>query len=273
LRSLTVSVAPQDVEAVLDRLLLLAPRGVHELPGNPLAELLLYGEGEELAEAEEFAAGERLIERAVTADAPDDWRERRSYTHRPQQIGDRLLVRPAWATPASSDGSPARIEVVLASADAFGTGSHPTTRGCLEALESVAPGASLADLGCGSGVVAVAAALLGWSRVIAVDVSAASIEATRSNAALNSVELEALVLDLTREPPPTAQTLVANVPLSIHTEIASRIAGSATRAIIASGVPAERSAELLDAYAGLGLEPARCRALDGWAVAVFGESG
>ena len=183
MRSLTVSVRPEDVEAVLDRLVLIAPRGVHELPGDTTTDLLLYGEPDELAEAEELTAREPLVQSLTSADAPGDWRDRRSHTHRPQRIGEGLVVRPSWAAPA--EDSPPRVEIVLDTADAFGTGSHPTTRGCLEAVEALAPGASLADLGCGSGVVAVAAALLGWGHVIAVDLNPASIEATRANAALN----------------------------------------------------------------------------------------
>jgi ribosomal protein L11 methyltransferase len=271
LRSLIVSVRPENAEEVLDGLLLIAPRGVHELPGATSVELLLYGEEGELAEAEQFSAHEPLVQRLVTADAPIDWRDRRSHTHRAQRIGDRLVVRPSWAPP--TDESPPRVEIVLDDGDAFGTGSHPTTRGCLEALEALAPGASLADLGCGSGLVAVAAALLGWGRVVAVDVNPASIEATRANAALNGVEVDALVLDLASEPPPAAQTLVANVPLPIHAEIVSRLPGAAPRSIIASGVPADGLDALLDAYAGAALEPVTRRVVDGWAVVTFGVSG
>jgi ribosomal protein L11 methyltransferase len=269
LRSLTVSVRPEDVEAVLDRLMLVAPRGVHELPGEPTVELLLYGEDDELTEAEELTAREPLVQTLVTADAPGDWRDRRAHTHRSQRIGERLVVRPSWAP--RSDDSPPRVEVVLETGDAFGTGSHPTTRACLEAVESLAPGPSLADLGCGSGVVAVAAALLGWGGVIAVDLNQASIEATRANAALNGVEVDALLLDLADEPPPPAQLLVANVPLAVHAAIAAHLPSDLPHSIIASGVPADGLDALLDAYAGLTLEPRDRRVIDGWAVVSFGE--
>jgi ribosomal protein L11 methyltransferase len=269
LRSLTVSVRPEDVEAVLDGLLPVAPRGVHELPGPTAVELLLYGEDDELAVAEELCAHEPLVQRLVAADAPGDWRDRRSQTHRPERIGERLLVRPSWMN--ASAESPGRVEIVLDETDAFGTGSHPTTHGCLEALERLAPGASLADLGCGSGVVAVAAALLGWARVLAVDVSPPSIEATRANASLNGVEIETLVRDLTREPSPDAETLVANVPLSIHSEIASRLPSVLPGSIIASGVPADDLGALLDVYAGRSFKPAAQRVLDGWAIVTFGK--
>jgi ribosomal protein L11 methyltransferase len=271
LRSLTVSVRPQDVEALLDRLLLVAPRGVHELQGERSVELLLYGEAGELAEAEAVAAREPLVRRLVSADAPGDWRDRRAATHRSQPIGERLVVRPSWA-PRCAD-SPPRVEVVLEAGVAFGTGAHPTTRGCLEAVEALAPGASLADLGCGSGVVAVAAALLGWGRVVAVDVNPASVEATRANAVLNAVEVEALVLDLAEEPPPAAQMLVANVPLSVHGAIAPHLAATPPQSLIASGVPADEIDQLVDTYAGPSLAVVSRRVVDGWAVVVLGKDG
>jgi ribosomal protein L11 methyltransferase len=271
LRSLTVSVRPQDVEAVLDGLILVAPRGVHELPNARGVELLLYGEGDELTEAEELAAHEPLVRKIATAEAPDDWRARRSRTHSPQHIGEHLSVRPSWLS--ASDEAPPRVEIVLDDRAAFGTGSHPTTRACLEALERITPGAFLADLGCGSGVVAVAAALLGWGRVVAVDVNPASVEATRVNAQLNNVEIETRVLDLTRESPPAAQVVVANVPLSIHAEIVARLGSAPPHVVIASGVPAVDLDALHEAYSGLPLEAVRTRVLDGWAAVTFGEGG
>jgi ribosomal protein L11 methyltransferase len=196
-----------------------------------------------------------------------DWVRATQAQFAPLQIHDRLWIVPSWC----ESPDPSAINVTLDPGLAFGTGSHPTTRGCLEALERLTPGASLADLGSGSGVIAVAAALLGWARVLAVDVSPPSIEATRANASLNGVEIEALVLDLTQDPPPSAETLVANVPLPIHSEIVSRLADVQPRSIIASGVPAADSDALVDAYAGASL-PVRRRALDGWAIVTFGEN-
>jgi ribosomal protein L11 methylase PrmA len=107
--------------------------------------------------------------------------------------------------------------------------------------------------------------------VLAVDVSPTSIEATRANASLNEVEIEALVRDLTREPSPDAETLVANVPLSIHSEIASRLPSVLPGSIIASGVPADDLGALLDVYAGRSFKPAAQRVLDGWAIVTFGK--
>jgi len=268
LRSLSVRVRPEELEAALDRLLPIAPRGVHELPGDGLTELRFYGAEDELAETARVAATCAQARDIAVAAAPGDWRDRRAETYRPERVGARLIIRPSWAPPAPPGGL---IEVVLADEAAFGTGSHPTTRACLETLQRLTPGASLADLGCGSGVLAVAAALLGWRRVIAVDAAPASLDATAANAARNGVEVEPLALDLTREDPPAAEAYVANVPLVVHAAIASRLAGAGPRTVIASGEPAARIDELLAAYTPLGLDPVRHARFEGWAVVVLGD--
>jgi ribosomal protein L11 methyltransferase len=271
LRSLTLTVRPEDAEAVLDRVLVAAPRGVHELPADPLAELLFYGEDDELTELERVAAGCAAVRGAEMAEAPDDWRERRARTYRPLRIGERLVVRPSWAP--ASEAFEGLVEVVLADEDAFGTGSHPTTRGCLAALAALAPGASLADLGCGTGVVAVAAALLGWRRVVAVDVDPSSLEATRANASRNGAEVEVVSLDLTRDPPPEAEALIANVPLGIHAEIARHLGASVPATIVASGVHPEEADQVIAAYARRGFAERDRLEVGGWAVVVVGGDG
>jgi ribosomal protein L11 methyltransferase len=267
LRSLSVRVRPEEFEAVLDRLLPIAPRGVHELPGDGLTELRFYGEDDELAETERVATACAEVRDVEITAAPDDWRDRRADTYRPERVGARLIIRPSWAPPAPSSGL---IEVVLADEAAFGTGSHPTTRACLEALERLTPGASLADLGCGSGVIAVTAALLGWRRVLAVDTDPTSLDATGANAARNGVDVEPIARDLTRECPPEADVYVANVPLRVHAAIAGGLSGTKPSALIASGVPEAKTDELIAAYAPLELEPSRYARFGGWCVIHLG---
>lgn len=102
-------------------------------------------------------------------------------------VGQRLWVRPSWA-PAGPPGG--RVEVVLDPGMAFGTGYHPTTRLCLGGLESrLRPDSApvVLDYGCGSGILAIAAAKLGATRVVAVDNDPAALEAIRTNAAANGV--------------------------------------------------------------------------------------
>lgn len=93
---------------------------------------------------------------------------------------------------------------------AFGTGGHPTTRLCLDFLQEL-PRGSLVDVGCGSGVLAVTAALLGFEPVVAVDNDPHAVEATLENAAANSVALEARVADAFVDALPEADVAVANI--------------------------------------------------------------
>ena len=86
--------------------------------------------------------------------------------------------------------------MIESAAGAFGTGAHPTTRMCLELLLDMEPGGPFADLGCGAGVLAIAAARLGWAPVIAVDHEPQSVDATRRNAERNGAAVDALELDL-----------------------------------------------------------------------------
>ena len=111
---------------------------------------------------------------------------------------------------------------------AFGTGSHATTRLCLELLLAE-PGGSLLDIGCGSGVLSIAAAKIGYRPVLALDNDPLAVEATIANAAANGVEVEARLADAAADALPAADTAVLNVALEIDLVIAPRL--SAERAI------------------------------------------
>ena len=122
----------------------------------------------------------------TTTSVPDDWADRWSDFHKPIVVGDRIRVRPSWW-----DAESETIDVVVDPGRAFGTGAHPTTRLCLALLLELdgageASGA-IADWGTGSGVLAIAAAKLGFSPVLACDRELASLEAAQANAEANGV--------------------------------------------------------------------------------------
>ncbi len=163
-------------------------------------------QGVELAAYTDSAGEERLwafFGGARGADVEGGWEEKWRAFHRPVRVG-RLWVGPPWEEP-----DPGALAIVVDPGRAFGTGSHPTTRLCLESLQELAPG-SLLDVGCGSGVLAIAAVLLGHGPVVAVDVEPPAVEATRENAARNGVEIDARLVapdDLL----PAAAAAVANI--------------------------------------------------------------
>ena len=113
----------------------------------------------------------------------EDWANAWKAHYHPLRIGRRLLVRPAWI---EVERTPGTLEIVLDPGMAFGTGTHPSTQLCLRALEcQLRPGDRVLDLGCGSGILAIAAARLGASRVLALDNDPVAVAASRSNLALN----------------------------------------------------------------------------------------
>src|SRR3954463_15412871 len=177
---LAVRVRREDAEVALADLLELAPAGVEEveLADEGLVEYAVYGAPGELPELPDLraAAGGALVE-VRTSEVGDDWAERWRSFHRPVVVDHRLLVRAPWHPPAEG----ALDEVVIDPGQAFGTGAHATTRLCLELLLGLAPGGPLLDVGCGSGVLAIAAAKLGWAPVVGLDHDGEAVAATRAN--------------------------------------------------------------------------------------------
>jgi ribosomal protein L11 methyltransferase len=268
MRSLAIGVASGDAEAVLDELLPLAPQGVHVLEAGEWTDLVLFAAGHELPEPDELIARCGTAISGVRLEAaPADWRERRMLVYRPLVIGARLLVRPAWAPAPAPDG--ALLDIVLEDGPAFGSGAHPTTRSCLELLCKRDPAGSLVDLGCGSGVLAIAAARLGWRPVIAVDCKRQSVAATRANADRNAVTIDALCIDLAGNTAPAAETVVANVPEPIHCAIASTLGGRVPGTVLATGFTVEDEEAVAGAYRGLGLGVVERRLASGWIVLVL----
>ena len=148
-------------------------------------------------------------------------------------------------------------------AGAFGTGAHPTTRMCLALLLQLEPGGGFADLGCGAGVVAIAAAGLGWEPVFAVDVELRAVEATRRNAERNGVAVHAVQADLCEVPPPPAPALAANMPLYVHERVAPGLE-PVTEHVIASGFVDDTATAVLELYGAAGLSERARTSANGW---------
>src|SRR4051812_25839682 len=190
-------------EIVLAALIELAPSGVEEVDGEGFTEFAPYGAPGELPS---FPEGEAEVGGVVVKvsgrEVPDDWAERWKRFHRPVLIAGTIYVRPPWEEPAVRPGV---SEIVIDPGQAFGTGTHPTTALCLELMLDLKPSGSFADLGCGSGVLAIAAAKLGFQPVTAVDAERQAIEATRTNARENAAHLDLVErADLRNAPAPKA---------------------------------------------------------------------
>ena len=257
---LAVRVGRADAEPVLAELLALAPAGLEErdVDGDTV-EYALYGAEGELPALPDVraAAGDALVE-VRTSELPDDWQERWREWHRPADVGP-LRVRPLWAAPR-----PGALDVVIEPGRAFGTGAHATTRLCLDLLAGIPPRGALADWGCGSGVLAVAAARLGWAPVLACDMEGVALAATREAAAANGVVVDATLCDLRRGGGPWAPTVVANLVRPLLLELASGLDRVPDR-LLASGLRADEVDAVARAFARRGLAPRERREADGWA--------
>ena len=265
---LAIRVARADAEVALAELLELAPAGVEEVDHGATIEYAVYGAEGELPTLPELraAAGGAIVE-VTTTRVADDWVSRWRDFHVPVTIGERLHVRPPWSDPPANR---ALLDIVIDPNQAFGTGAHATTRLCLEALLALDEHSGpLVDLGCGSGVLAIAAARLGWAPVSGLDHEHAAVVAARANAQANGVTLELRHGDLLHGggPAPSAPTVVANLlrPLLAHIARAG-FAGEPPRTLIVSGLLRDEADAIATAFAreqGL-LEQAR-RGAGEWA--------
>jgi ribosomal protein L11 methyltransferase len=203
-------------------------------------------------------AGAAAIEEAfpgATAERVEPgWEDRWREFHHAVRVGG-LWVGPPWEEPAA--GEPA---VVIDPGRAFGTGAHPTTRASLELLARRPP-SSLLDAGCGSGVVAIAAAQLGFGPVVAVDADPVAVEVTSENAVRNGVALETRQLDVLADELPRAELVVANIELRVVESLLGRC--KAAHAITSGYLAGE-------APAAPGWIPLEAVEVEGWAAHLFG---
>jgi len=284
---LAVRVGAADAEIVLAELLELAPSGVEEsdLQGG-IVEYAIYGAPGELPVLPDLraAVGDALVELS-TSELPDDWSERWREFHRPITISSpapervsALRVRAPWESPSER---PDLREIVIDPGQAFGTGAHATTRLCLELLLSLAGSSAersgLLDLGCGSGVLAIAAAALGYGPVLALDHDHLSVTATAQNATANDVRIDIRRFDLRYDPWPIADwqaipVVLANLLRPLLLDLTQALERPPAHLIV-SGLLTREADEVSRAFARrLGMSERERRCSGDW-VAVWLQAG
>lgn len=261
---LAVRVRRDQAELVLAELLDLAPGGVEEveLPDD-VVEFAVYGSPGELPmlSAVRAVAKGALVE-VLTQEVDEDWAERWRQFHRPLVLDGRLTVRPPWEPAGDTP-----IDLVIDPGRAFGTGAHATTHLCLELLLDISAEGPLIDVGCGSGVLAIAAARMGFWPVVALDNDPVAVEVTVANALENGVELDVRRLDLRQESVPVARTMTANLLRPLLLELARSWADSERglpRRLIASGLLQTEADEVAGAFARVGLRESTRRERGDW---------
>ena len=225
----------------------LFPEGFEEVDGHDGVELVAYTDG---AGQERFAA---VFGAVAGRDVPSDWHDRWRLFHRGARVG------PLWVGPPWEESPPDLIPVVVDPGRAFGTGAHPTTRLCLELLAEL-PRGSLVDVGCGSGVIAIAAVKLGFAPVTGIDVDAQAVQVAHQNAVANGVDLDLRALDARTGGLPETDVAVANIALDA-VEAVGRVL-QARHAVTSGYLVSEQP--MLDGY-----RIRERRERDGWAADLY----
>jgi ribosomal protein L11 methyltransferase len=218
----------------------------HAWMASRLRVLVEDAEGEAVvrAAAEAIGIAPPAIEcRTVVADT--DWVRATQSQFPPTRISDRLWIVPTWHEPPDPEAVVVRLDPGVA----FGTGTHPTTRLCLRWLDAtLRPGASVLDYGCGSGILAIAAAKLGASRVVGCDIDPQALQAARANSEANSVRADYTQPDSLRAG--TWDVVLANIlsnPLMLLAPaLLARVAPGG--ALVLSGILERQADDVIEAY-------------------------
>jgi ribosomal protein L11 methyltransferase len=252
---LGIRVRADRAELALADLLPLLRAGAEERSVDGDVEFSLYAPAGELPDVDAIRAlaGDAVLD-VVSEPVPDGWERRWHEFLRPVRVGS-LVVRPPWVEGGADD-------LVIDPGVCFGAGTHPTTRLCLSLLQELEPGGALCDWGAGTGVLAIAAARLGWAPVTAVEVDPAAIAVIERNAALNGVAVTAVCGDLT-ERAPWAPIVVANLPRPALLGVAIE---RRPERLIASGMLA---GEVDEVVAALGMQEVRRICESDWAAVVL----
>lgn len=211
----------------------------------------------------QLLCGGSLPEHHVERIEDQDWERSWMDNFQPMRFGQRLWIVPSWHAAPEPDA----VNLLLDPGLAFGTGTHPTTALCLEWLDGQElQGCSVLDFGCGSGILAIAALLLGAPQAVGTDIDPQALEASRDNASRNGIDPARfpvyLPADLPQQP---ADVVVANIlagPLvSLAPQITALVKDGGRLAL--SGILAEQAEEVRAAYAGaFDLDPTATK--DGW---------
>jgi ribosomal protein L11 methyltransferase len=204
----------------------------------------------------------------------EDWAEAWKKHYEPLRLGRRLFICPVWVETAET--RPNDIALVMDPGMAFGTGTHPTTQLCLIALEDLLadwPGIDVVDLGCGSGILGIAALKLGAARVLALDIDGLAVTSTRENAALNAVSDRLTVqqgsLESLRTTARHFDLLVCNILAKVIIDLCDHGLGDVIRAggkAILSGIIQDQADDVGAALRRAGLEPTARRIQGDWVV-------
>ena len=291
---LTIRIDAKDIDMAQDIALMAAPYGVYveeygdlerdvrEIAHSDLIDEELLGRDRSRAAVHVYLSiqdnpgeaaawlGERMTaegvahEIAILACRSEDWENNwKAYFH-PMPVGERLLIQPAWEEPVNPGG---RAVLLLEPGLAFGSGGHATTRLCMEALErAIVPGCSVLDVGCGSGILTIAAMLLGAGRALGVDIDPMAVECARENAERNGIACEFIQGDLaggvSGEFDVIVSNIVADAIIALSGQIAEHLKPGGVW--VSAGIIDTREGDVLEALKANGFKLAERKEEEGW---------
>lgn len=279
-KQVTVKVPTQMMDAACDFLVTLTGRGVctREEEGAVIIDAYLGPENDEdrilLIQrfmddlAEQGSLDEESSLRVIEV-PEEDWMSVFRSQHGPVHISGRLVIRPRWCDPVGPD------DLVLDPGMAFGTGSHFTTRICLELLDSLPkPPANsrMFDLGSGSGILAIAGAFLGWDDILAVDIDPVAVEVAVANVKDNNFENVVNVMEGGIERAEGVYSVItANLSGSLLVKLAGRVSPhvSVGGHLIASGIMAGEREDVVASFNRCGLKTVSIKEEDVWVGVLF----
>jgi ribosomal protein L11 methyltransferase len=224
-----------------------------------------------------FTSAQSLPEPHIRFLSETDWAEAWKSNYDVLRVGRRLVIKPTWRDYAPQPGD---LIIALDPGMAFGSGLHPTTRLCLEAMEDyICPGATVLDVGTGSGILAVAAARLGASHVLALDIDPLAARVAGENIALNQVEsivhvvVGTLEMADLRSHQPAADLVLANILAETIIELVPALADSLSQQgmLVASGIIADRAEAVVTSLRQNGLSLAERRSQEDWVALIAGK--
>lgn len=196
----------------------------------------------------------------------DDWETAWQKYWKPLSVGQSLWVRPSFCDGPDDD----RIDIVLDPGMAFGTGTHPTTQLCLEAIERICQQSlpcTLLDMGAGSGLLAIAAGKLGVTDLLAIDNDPLSVEACETNSTINQIQMQCVLADT--PPAQCFDLVVANILCGPLLAMATPLAKSVGKQLILSGLLTTQVDSIIQAYTACGLVHLRTDSMEEWASVEF----
>ncbi len=276
---ITVSTAPQAVEAIANILLECRSGGVSEellrpgvirlrgyLPVGPATEVTLAAIGQRIRALPKFGLSitPGTVDSAIIEDT--DWASAWKTHYRPFRVGQHFWIKPTWEEMNPPAGA---VVIELDPGMAFGSGLHASTQLCLRVLEDVlAKGATVFDVGTGSGILAIAAAKLGAASVLAIDADPVAVAVARENVAYNKVadRVQVHVGDLLTGVTTQANLIVANLTADIHFQLLPHASEAMVGegVLVASGIIADRVLEVQAVALASGFEVLETRQEAEW---------